>query len=186
MPSQYWRCSINTVNTHHICHLRHQHHLALAHLTLLDSFGLNSPGPFKSVLPIFTTRCCRRCRRLQSVTSATLAIYPSLFQHFWTGLELFSFTFKFCRYFFQPQEHILTSHPTNSILGTNPVDIDKAEDRQKFSEILDSIGVDQPAWKELTSVADAEAFADEVSYPVLVRPSYGTLSFPYCPFKTSS
>ncbi len=58
------------------------------------------------------------------------------------------------------------------ILGTDPKDIDKAEDRQKFSEILDSIGVDQPDWKELTSVADAEAFADEVSYPVLVRPSY--------------
>lgn len=58
------------------------------------------------------------------------------------------------------------------ILGTNPQDIDKAEDRQKFSEILDSIGVDQPAWKELTSVAEAEAFADAVSYPVLVRPSY--------------
>lgn len=58
------------------------------------------------------------------------------------------------------------------ILGTDPKDIDKAEDRQKFSEILDSIGVDQPAWKELTSVAEAAAFADEVSYPVLVRPSY--------------
>jgi carbamoyl-phosphate synthase large subunit len=59
-----------------------------------------------------------------------------------------------------------------NVLGTNPEDIDKAEDRQKFSEILDSIGVDQPAWKELTSVADAEKFAQEVSYPVLVRPSY--------------
>ena len=47
------------------------------------------------------------------------------------------------------------------VLGTDPKDIDKAEDRQKFSEILDSIGVDQPAWKELTSVADAEKFADE-------------------------
>ncbi|EXJ74279.1 carbamoyl-phosphate synthase arginine-specific large chain [Cladophialophora psammophila CBS 110553] len=58
------------------------------------------------------------------------------------------------------------------VLGTNPVDIDKAEDRHKFSRILDSIGVDQPAWKELTSVADAEAFADSVGYPVLVRPSY--------------
>jgi carbamoyl-phosphate synthase large subunit len=58
------------------------------------------------------------------------------------------------------------------VLGTDPKDIDKAEDRQKFSEILDSIGVDQPEWKELTSVAEAEAFADEVSYPVLVRPSY--------------
>lgn len=58
------------------------------------------------------------------------------------------------------------------VLGTDPKDIDKAEDRQKFSEILDSIGVDQPAWKELTSVADAEVFAEEVTYPVLVRPSY--------------
>ena len=59
-----------------------------------------------------------------------------------------------------------------NVLGTDPKDIDKAEDRQKFSEILDSIGVDQPAWKELTSVADAENFAQEVGYPVLVRPSY--------------
>ncbi|KAH7133568.1 hypothetical protein EDB81DRAFT_658534 [Dactylonectria macrodidyma] len=59
-----------------------------------------------------------------------------------------------------------------NVLGTNPQDIDKAEDRQKFSEILDSIGVDQPAWKELTSVKAAEDFANEVGYPVLVRPSY--------------
>ncbi|KAF4453383.1 carbamoyl-phosphate synthase arginine-specific large chain [Fusarium austroafricanum] len=58
------------------------------------------------------------------------------------------------------------------VLGTDPRDIDKAEDRQKFSEILDSIGVDQPAWKELTSVKAAEEFAAEVGYPVLVRPSY--------------
>lgn len=58
------------------------------------------------------------------------------------------------------------------VLGTNPEDIDKAEDRHKFSQILDSIGVDQPAWKELTSAAEAEAFADSVGYPVLVRPSY--------------
>ena len=58
------------------------------------------------------------------------------------------------------------------VLGTDPKDIDKAEDRQKFSEILDSIGVDQPAWKELTSVKAAEEFAEEVGYPVLVRPSY--------------
>lgn len=58
------------------------------------------------------------------------------------------------------------------VLGTNPMDIDKAEDRHKFSQILDSINVDQPAWKELTSVADAQSFADEVGYPVLVRPSY--------------
>jgi carbamoyl-phosphate synthase large subunit len=59
-----------------------------------------------------------------------------------------------------------------NVLGTDPKDIDKAEDRQKFSEILDSIGIDQPAWKELTSVKAAEDFADEVGYPVLVRPSY--------------
>lgn len=58
------------------------------------------------------------------------------------------------------------------VLGTDPQDIDKAENRHKFSQILDSIGVDQPAWKELTSVSDAEKFADEVGYPVLVRPSY--------------
>ncbi|GMM29205.1 carbamoyl-phosphate synthase (glutamine-hydrolyzing) [Martiniozyma asiatica (nom. inval.)] len=58
------------------------------------------------------------------------------------------------------------------VLGTNPEDIDKAEDRHKFSSILDSINVDQPQWKELTSIADAELFAEEVGYPVLVRPSY--------------
>ncbi|GFF49787.1 carbamoyl-phosphate synthase arginine-specific large chain [Aspergillus lentulus] len=58
------------------------------------------------------------------------------------------------------------------VLGTDPQDIDKAEDRHKFSQILDSIGVDQPAWKELTSVAEAERFAEAVGYPVLVRPSY--------------
>ena len=58
------------------------------------------------------------------------------------------------------------------ILGTNPLDIDKAEDRSKFSEILDSIGVDQPAWAELRSVSEAEAFAERVGYPVLCRPSY--------------
>jgi len=59
-----------------------------------------------------------------------------------------------------------------NVLGTDPRDIDKAEDRQKFSEILDSIGIDQPAWKELTSVQEAEKFAEQVGYPVLVRPSY--------------
>jgi len=58
------------------------------------------------------------------------------------------------------------------VLGTDPNDIDKAEDRHKFSQILDDIGVDQPAWKELTSVKDAEDFAEAVGYPVLVRPSY--------------
>lgn len=58
------------------------------------------------------------------------------------------------------------------VLGTDPKDIDNAEDRHKFSQILDSIGVDQPAWKELSSVAEAEKFAESVGYPVLVRPSY--------------
>lgn len=59
-----------------------------------------------------------------------------------------------------------------NVLGTNPVSIDKAEDRQKFSAILDSIGLDQPAWAELKSVSEAEEFANKVGYPVLVRPSY--------------
>ena len=58
------------------------------------------------------------------------------------------------------------------VLGTDPKDIDKAEDRHKFSQILDSINIDQPAWKELTSYEDAKQFADNVRYPVLVRPSY--------------
>ncbi|KAF2099605.1 carbamoyl-phosphate synthase [Rhizodiscina lignyota] len=58
------------------------------------------------------------------------------------------------------------------VLGTDPNDIDKAEDRHKFSQILDSIGVDQPQWKELTSVAEAKKFAEDVGFPVLVRPSY--------------
>lgn len=58
------------------------------------------------------------------------------------------------------------------ILGTDPADIDRAEDRHKFSQILDSIGIDQPSWKELTCVDDARAFAKTVGFPVLVRPSY--------------
>ncbi|CAK7896628.1 protein Ura2p [[Candida] anglica] len=58
------------------------------------------------------------------------------------------------------------------ILGTSPEMIDSAENRYKFSRMLDKIGVDQPAWKELTSIEEAEEFADRVSYPVLVRPSY--------------
>ncbi|TPX36357.1 carbamoyl-phosphate synthase (glutamine-hydrolysing) [Synchytrium microbalum] len=57
-------------------------------------------------------------------------------------------------------------------LGTSPVNVDRAEDREKFSRILDNIGVDQPAWKELRSVDEALKFADDVGYPVLVRPSY--------------
>ena len=59
-----------------------------------------------------------------------------------------------------------------NVLGTSPVSVDMAEDRFKFSQILDRIGVDQPAWKELTDPASAAAFAADVGYPVLVRPSY--------------
>ena len=58
------------------------------------------------------------------------------------------------------------------VLGTSPVDIDRAENREKFSAMLDELGIDQPAWKELTSFEDIEAFIDKVGYPVLVRPSY--------------
>lgn len=58
------------------------------------------------------------------------------------------------------------------ILGTSPDQIDNAENRHKFSQILDTIEVDQPEWKELTSYAKAKQFAHKVSYPVLIRPSY--------------
>jgi carbamoyl-phosphate synthase large subunit len=59
-----------------------------------------------------------------------------------------------------------------NVLGTDPAQIDNAEDRHKFSSILDSIGVDQPAWAEVTTLDAAKAFAAKVSYPVLIRPSY--------------
>jgi len=58
------------------------------------------------------------------------------------------------------------------ILGTSPLSIDRAENRHKFSAMLDQLGIDQPAWKELTSLEEMEAFVDKVGYPVLVRPSY--------------
>ncbi|KAI1828137.1 pyrABCN [Xylaria intraflava] len=58
------------------------------------------------------------------------------------------------------------------VLGTSPEMIDRAENRYKFSRMLDEIGVDQPTWKELTSFEEAKAFCQKVSYPVLVRPSY--------------
>ena len=58
------------------------------------------------------------------------------------------------------------------ILGTSPLSIDRAENRHKFSSMLDQLGVDQPAWRELTSLEDIGAFVDQVGYPVLVRPSY--------------
>jgi len=58
------------------------------------------------------------------------------------------------------------------ILGTSPESIDSAEDRHKFSKLLDTLKIDQPPWKELSNINDAVRFANEVSYPVLVRPSY--------------
>ncbi len=59
-----------------------------------------------------------------------------------------------------------------NILGTSPLSIDRAEDRHKFSSMLDTLKVDQPAWKELTTVDDIYAFAEKVGFPVLIRPSY--------------
>ena len=58
------------------------------------------------------------------------------------------------------------------ILGTSPIQIDNAENRHKFSQILDKIEVDQPEWKELKSLEEAKEFAHKVQYPVLIRPSY--------------
>ena len=58
------------------------------------------------------------------------------------------------------------------ILGTSPVDIDRAENRDKFSAMLDKLGVAQPAWRALTSLDDIKDFVNEVGFPVLVRPSY--------------
>ncbi|HOJ99288.1 MAG TPA: carbamoyl-phosphate synthase (glutamine-hydrolyzing) large subunit [Termitinemataceae bacterium] len=58
------------------------------------------------------------------------------------------------------------------IYGTHPTAIDTAEDRHKFSALLDKLGIDQPAWKELSSIEAARNFAHEVGYPVLIRPSY--------------
>ena len=58
------------------------------------------------------------------------------------------------------------------ILGTSPVSIDMAEDRQKFSALLDRLGIDQPEWQELTTMEQVQAFVNRVGYPVLIRPSY--------------
>lgn len=72
-----------------------------------------------------------------------------------------------------PQNIALKLHENGcNTLGTSPVDIDSAENRHKFSSILDSINVGQPEWSELTSVSEAKKFANKVSYPVLIRPSY--------------
>lgn len=58
------------------------------------------------------------------------------------------------------------------ILGTSPLSIDKAENRRKFSSLLDSLKIDQPIWNEMTSLEEAKSFANDIGYPVLVRPSY--------------
>ena len=72
-----------------------------------------------------------------------------------------------------PNNLALRLHRENiPILGTSPVSIDRAEDRNKFSMMLDKLGVDQPRWKELSSLEDVFDFVDEVGFPVLIRPSY--------------
>ncbi len=58
------------------------------------------------------------------------------------------------------------------ILGTSPISIDNAENRHKFSSMLDKLQIDQPRWKELTNIDDTNSFVDEVGFPVLIRPSY--------------
>src|SRR5438067_3667601 len=58
------------------------------------------------------------------------------------------------------------------VLGTSPLSIDRAEDRHKFSGLLDELGIDQPPWAELATLEQAEGFAERAGYPVLVRPSY--------------
>lgn len=73
----------------------------------------------------------------------------------------------------QPQNLALPLHKAGcNILGTSPVKIDQAEDRYKFCKLLSDLGIEQPEWKELTTMDEALKFAANVSYPILVRPSY--------------
>ena len=58
------------------------------------------------------------------------------------------------------------------VLGTSPVSIDRAENRHKFSAMLDQLEIDQPRWKEMTTTEEIKAFIEEVGFPVLIRPSY--------------
>ena len=58
------------------------------------------------------------------------------------------------------------------VLGTSPLSIDRAENRHKFSAMLDHLGIDQPIWGELTSESEIDAFIEKVGFPVLIRPSY--------------
>lgn len=72
-----------------------------------------------------------------------------------------------------PNNLALRLHDQNvNILGTSPLSIDRAEDRHKFSAMLDNLEVDQPRWKELSSVKDINEFIDRIGFPVLIRPSY--------------
>lgn len=72
-----------------------------------------------------------------------------------------------------PNNLAMKLHKQNvPILGTSALNIDRAEDRHKFSSMLDSLGIDQPRWRELTSMEDIYAFTEEVGFPVLIRPSY--------------
>ncbi|HEY9123411.1 MAG TPA: carbamoyl-phosphate synthase (glutamine-hydrolyzing) large subunit [Bacteroidales bacterium] len=63
-------------------------------------------------------------------------------------------------------------HQNVPVLGTSPISIDRAENRHKFSSMLDKLGIDQPRWKELTSMDEIDDFIDKVGFPVLIRPSY--------------
>jgi len=72
-----------------------------------------------------------------------------------------------------PNNLAIKLHNENvNILGTSPIDIDRAENRQKFSSMLDSLSIDQPRWSELTSREDIDDFIDDVGFPILIRPSY--------------
>lgn len=72
-----------------------------------------------------------------------------------------------------PNNLAMKLHKMNvDVLGTSPVKIDNAEDRQKFSSLLDQLGVDQPRWEKLSTIDDIYKFVDKVGFPVLIRPSY--------------
>src|SRR5690554_920277 len=72
-----------------------------------------------------------------------------------------------------PNNLAMKLHRQNvTVLGTSPLNIDRAENRHKFSMMLDDLGIDQPEWKELTNIDDIYDFVDKVGFPVLIRPSY--------------
>ncbi len=72
-----------------------------------------------------------------------------------------------------PNNLAIRLHNQNvSILGTSPISIDRAENRHKFSSMLDKLGIDQPRWQELTSFEEIDDFIDKVGFPILIRPSY--------------